>query len=337
MICIKTEIPKEICEIDDDDWDETREDGTVFEFDNLHKSNPLLKYGIVKERKLRTELETALINPASKISFLRYYGNKEVTSLAKILTRIWPNGSGELPPITQRKVTPHSAIDLGWKDDLAAAAHVWAMPDGRFASEFDVFIPRMGPRNLTREPWASWIRDGFVHVTDSEWTDTTVIYKVLEERQKRHGIACLAYDPSNAAEFASNCVNDLGIDAFAFSQIHKKYNEPIDRLCELLSERKFLHGDNPVATWCAGNMILSVNPAGHKMPDKQVSDEKIDVICACLMALSGCMFAEAPDESSFADDSFDEVVIEEAEQVGDMVMEFSDTDMEIARLLDGEG
>lgn len=324
-----------ICEIDDGDWDEARDNGVVFDFDNLHKANPLLKYGIVKERKLRTELETALINPASKISFLRYYCNKEVSALAKIFNRVWGNGAGELPQVDHRKVTPFSAIDLGWKDDLAALSHVWALEDGRYVVEWDVFIPRMGPRNLAREPWASWIRDGYLTVTDSEWTDTQAIYKVLAERQQRHGIVCLAYDPSNATEFALNTVNDLGIDAFAFTQKHAKYNEPIDKVCALLSEGRLKHGDNPIAAWCASNMITSTNPAGHKMPDKQVSDDKIDLMCAMLMALSGCMFAEQPERSSFADPEYDKVIIEDAETKLNSVFELSEYELEVARLLDG--
>ncbi len=45
------------------------------------------------------------------------------------------------------------------------------------------------------------------------------------------------------------------------------------------------HGDNPVLTWMAHNLVAMRDPAGNLKPDKRRSREKIDGMVALIMAL----------------------------------------------------
>jgi len=53
----------------------------------------------------------------------------------------------------------------------------------------------------------------------------------------------------------------------------------------LVLSEKIQHGNNPVLTWMADNLVARVDPAGNINPDKEKSREKIDGIVALIMAI----------------------------------------------------
>jgi len=69
----------------------------------------------------------------------------------------------------------------------------------------------------------------------------------------------------------------------------KEVGEEGVELERLVLGRKLAHGDNPVLTWMADNLIARTDPAGNIKPDKERSKEKIDGIVALLMGLGWAM------------------------------------------------
>ena len=276
-----------ICEMDAKD--------DLFDINNYHKSSPLMAPGITKQSHIETMIEKARIDADEKHDLERYHANRKVHSRSKIFTpKLWAKGNKD---IACDNITPHAGCDLGWKDDLASLCYVWSLGEGKYRAEWDVFIPKYGARDLNEEPWATWIREGLVIATESEMTDLDVIYESVQRRQKEHGIATLAYDSSNARDFASTCQNKFNIELYAFAQIAARFNEPITATQQLLREEKLFHGGNPVASWCASN--ASFKTVGEcRMPHKINSDDKIDPFVAYLMALSEAMF-HTTDESHY--------------------------------------
>ena len=55
---------------------------------------------------------------------------------------------------------------------------------------------------------------------------------------------------------------------------------------KLIVSRKLAHGDNPVLTWMAHNLVATKDPAGNLKPDKKASNEKIDGMVALVMSLA---------------------------------------------------
>ncbi len=278
-----------ICEIDDGDdpFDETI----------WPKANPLLNDGVIKIDELRSLATIAKWNPIEKNNFLRYRCNTKVTSLAKPITKeLWARGAGPLPELANLSCC--GGYDGGWKDDLAAMALCFPL-DGvavgdecrsRYALKVQCFIASQTPRNLAEEPWASWIRDGWLTVTPGETTDTRALYSQVEEWQALYGIRSWAMDPNNCREFGSRMVSEYGFEAYWFGQNHGKYNEPFRELMAALRERRIVHGDNPLLAWSMQNVIASTDSRGYIKPEKKKSKEKIDPACAVIMALSECLF-----------------------------------------------
>jgi phage terminase large subunit-like protein len=69
----------------------------------------------------------------------------------------------------------------------------------------------------------------------------------------------------------------------------------------LVASRKLAHGDNPVLTWMADNLIARTDPAGNIKPDKEKSREKIDGIVALLMGLDRALKNQGEGESVYGE------------------------------------
>jgi len=60
---------------------------------------------------------------------------------------------------------------------------------------------------------------------------------------------------------------------------------PMKDLERMVARHEIAHGDNPVLTWMADNVIAVKDPADNIKPDKAKSKEKIDGIVALIMGL----------------------------------------------------
>lgn len=272
------------------------------------KANPMLEYGVVKRRYLEDMAAAAAADPTQRHQFRRYHGNKLTYSFNKSFTaEMWQAGQEAIP--WDKLKSGFVGVDLGWCDDIAALGYVypldWVSIEGqskrRYAIFADAFCPRNGRRELSREPWKTWIASRKLTVTESEWTDTAPMYARLNERNKAYGVRVVAYDPANAREFATNVVNELKLETFAFGQTHARYHEPLREFKQALAEGRILHGGCPLLGWAATNVVEEENSKGHRMPSKGRSIDKIDPFVAVLMAFSEAMFAERQSKSVYRD------------------------------------
>lgn len=284
------------------------------------KANPMLAEGVVKLDALRSAAAAARVSPAKRNAFARYHGNRLTTSVAKLITpELWATGAGPLPDLDG--MTGHAGFDWGWKDDIAALAMVFPLehvdpPDvveslaapavddvhaddqppprkRRYAVRVWCWIPEHGPRDLTAEPWAGWIRDGWLRVTPGNSTDTQAIYDCVEhEVLEQYGVGSVAMDPNNCREAGAQMANRFGVETFWFGQTCGKYNEPTRELVEALKEGRLLHGDNPLLAWAATNLVVATDNRDYMMPAKKKAKDKIDPMVAMIMGLSECIFAE---------------------------------------------
>lgn len=287
-----------IAEIDDDD-DELDEQCWP-------KANPMLEYGVVKIDYLRDLAEKSKVDSTARHQMRRYHGNKLTYSSRKSFTQGEWNKGAAIPSLEGVRDV-YAGIDLGWCDDFSAVGYCapldWVSIEGeskrRYAIWSEVLIPKGTKRNLREEPFLSWIRDRLVHVTDSEWTDTEPLYASLKETKKSFRIRSVAYDPNNAREFATNCVNKLKVDMYPFAQTHSKYHEAFREFKQALSDGRILHGGEPVIGWAAQNVVEDTNHAGHTMPSKKRSQDKIDPFVAVLMAFSEALYSARTKPSKY--------------------------------------
>lgn len=265
------------------------------------KANPNL--GISpKLADLRSIAREARINPDAKHKFVRYNCNLKVTSHLKVIdmTR-WAKGGCELSDWSGDAC--YGAFDLGTRNDLASLALVKRMHDGldndgkdkwRYEARSWSFVPEGVPRDLTREPWPSFIASGALIVTNGDTTDIhgAFLSKLLEVTEEFNCVQW-ACDPHHARSLADQMQREHGIEPYYFSQTHGMYNESMLEFLKAVADGKFIHGNDRLLEWCARHLIANKNHKGEIMPDKAKSKEKIDPIVACIMALGGAMSSES--------------------------------------------
>ena len=71
-----------------------------------------------------------------------------------------------------------------------------------------------------------------------------------------------------------------------FRQGTKSYHPAMQALERLYRSGKVQHGGDPVLTWCAANLVPRFDDNMNMAPDRKRSADKIDDMCAFLMALS---------------------------------------------------
>ena len=258
------------------------------------QANPMLNEpdSPVKIDALRSAAQKAKVDSAAENMFRRYYCNQQVVSYFRYMPpEVWDCGN---QPRDIRDNQPcHSGFDWGWRDDLASLALFFPPEQEGEPGQLKCWswIPSDGPRDLTVEPWRSWIEAGQLIATDGDTTDIESIYKKFDELVRQYQILTLAADPNNCREFLTRVNNQWGVETFTFFQGVSKYNEPTKKFKADINAGRLIHGGDPVLTWCANNLTVKTDPYGYIMPAKGKSTDKIDPIVASIMAFSEAGYA----------------------------------------------
>ena len=278
-----------ICEIDDADRRTSLFDETLW-----RKGNPNIDVS-VKRDALRLIANKAKNDAVCFNEWLRYHMNIRVRAVTKVIIQaVWSANDAPLPDMTKRIC--HGGLDLGWRNDIASLYFCFPLPEKKFAFRGWNWLPEHGGRDLTAAPWSQWIRDGHLTSTDGEVTDHDSILSRIANCRSEYQIQSIAYDPANARIAGNEIVNKLCLNGFDFWQSAKNYNEPCREFLTALTEKRIIHGGDPVLSWAADNLVLRSDSAGLVMPDKTRADEKIDPIVAALMAFARCLYGEPPSQ-----------------------------------------
>lgn len=278
-----------IYEVDEADVrDEKGNIRTEINPDCFIKANPNIGISVRLEHLVRMAAK-ARIDHETRDDLLRYHLNTRVRDGQKVITpALWAKGSGSLPNL-QGKVC-HSGLDLGWRDDLASFYECFELPNKHYAFVGWSWIPEDSSRDLQKSPWPYWTQHGHVRVTPGSATDVEFIQDHIAQERKRVQIQTVSADPNNARAVLLWLANHAAVKTYEFDQTARNYNEAVREFLKALGEGRILHGDDPVLTWAADNLVLRRNSAGLVMPDKQKSEEKIDPIVAAVMAFAGCLY-----------------------------------------------
>lgn len=265
------------------------------------QSNPMLNEPrpTCKIDEMQSLANKARVQPAAMNRFRRYYANQMIASYSsEYPAELWARGNLPLADLAGRRC--FGGFDYGHNRDLAALALVFPFPElGEYHVKIWAWAPRDGVIDFSVDPWASFISSGALMVNDGDTVDPHEIYKVVEEIRDNYELASMAFDPSNAREFGTKCLNEYGIPIFSFPQNCQKYNEPMTAVSEALRNGKFRHGGDRLLSFAARNAVVRVDSMNRRMPHKPKSKGKIDPIVAMLMAFSEAKFAEHEPAESF--------------------------------------
>ena len=263
-----------------------------FDEANWPKANP--NFPITpKPEFLREQAADAKLSPANKHAFLRYHCNVKVSSLSKAIdSGTWSRAQGQLSDWSEADVVC-GGWDLGGEDDLGALARVARFetdeksedgdPVYRYEIDATGYINAENSRDIAKEPWCNWRRDGILVVSPME---LAAMKTAVKKYHRDDYVRQWAYDPHTSRDFAQSLEAD-GVECIKFFQNASMWTEPLLKFLVDLKQGRITHNGNGLLTWSAGNLVtfnMSRSSQNLVMPDKRNSTEKIDPIIAVIMA-----------------------------------------------------
>ncbi len=268
---------------------EIDEDDDPFDEECWIKSCPNMGVSISMDF-LRGQIKPALTSPQALNRFKRYHANVLVSSSERIFSlEDYDACAGTLSDWSKADAVC-GGIDLGGRDDLAAAAFTARFETGkqddqgrpiyRYEGRVKAYIARNTPRDLTAIPFCNWIDDGLIKVTDSPMSDLQADF--VDDYWKYYASDC-AIDPYQAQQFGEQ-VTQEGVLIATMPQTQAHFNEPITAFRQAMADRLFTHDGSPLLKWCLSNAVAVRDRSDRWMLDKSQSSQKIDPLVALIMS-----------------------------------------------------
>jgi phage terminase large subunit-like protein len=178
------------------------------------------------------------------------------------------------------------AIDLASTRDTTAWRLVWLVEDtfytwGRFWVPLEAVHQRTN-RGTTQ--YSPWVESGHMQVTQGDTVDYAVIERDIIADCERFHPSVVAYDDWNASDLVNRLV-DQEVPMINFIQGPRSYHPAMQELERAYISGRLVHENSPVLTWHAANMVARYDQNMNSAPDRRKSSEKIDGMCALLMAV----------------------------------------------------
>jgi phage terminase large subunit-like protein len=201
----------------------------------------------------------------------------------------------------------YGGLDLSNTLDITAL--VWVFPPWG-DDEFYRVLPRFWvPEETIREksrneriPYDAWLRDGLIEATPGEVIDYEFIYAQVDRDAQRFDVKQIGFDRWGAADVYLRMAK-AGIEMVQIGQGSASMSMPMKELEKLIVSKRLAHGDNPVLTWMAHNLVAVKDAAGNVKPDKKRSRSKIDGMVALIMGIDRAVrFDPVGDQSVYEQD-----------------------------------
>jgi phage terminase large subunit-like protein len=114
--------------------------------------------------------------------------------------------------------------------------------------------------------------------------DYAVIERDIIADCERFHPSVVAYDDWNASDLVNRLV-DQEVPMINFIQGPRSYHPAMQELERAYISGRLVHENSPVLTWHAANMAARYDQNMNSAPDRRKSSEKIDGMCALLMAV----------------------------------------------------
>lgn len=257
--------------------------------DALRKANP--NFGVsIGEDFLLARQRDAMQSATKQATFRTKHLNEWVGAKNAWLNMLrWKDGPARRSLQDLEDGRPcYLGLDLASKIDIAACVllfppyaddpnwHVhgrYYLPDARVIEELD--------SNTAR--YREFDALGLLTLTDGEVIDFEVIKEDLREFAGRFSIQAVAYDPWQATQLAQE-MDAEGLPMVEIRQTVQNISEPMKEVEALVLQRKLAHGDCPVLTWMASNVVAKLDVKDNIYPNKERPENKIDGMVALIMA-----------------------------------------------------
>lgn len=193
-----------------------------------------------------------------------------------------------------------AAFDLASTRDMNAWRLLWLV-DGTWYTWGRYWVPSDCVHQRTERgsaPYSTWLQTGHLQVTAGDVADYAEIENDIVADCDRFQPRQIAYDAWNAADLVNRLVS-RNLPMIKFIQGPKSFNPAMQALERAYTAGVLRHGDNPILTWNAANIVPRRDANLNMAPDKKRSPDKIDGIVALLMAFGLAVGEQDQDISDF--------------------------------------
>lgn len=251
------------------------------------KANPLLGVSVSLD-KMREYAKEAKQQPGALAEFRIKRLNRQASSAeAWIDLRRWKRCGGEVNLDELEGARCWAAFDLASTRDLTAWRLLWER-DGIYYTWGRYWVPEAAVHQRTERgsvPYRSWVAQGLIQQTDGDVTDYAVVERDILADFQRFKPQEIAYDTWNASDIGNRLVA-AGLPLVQFIQGAKSFQPGMQALERAYIGGKLRHGNDPVLSWNAANLVPRRDANMNMAPDKKRSADKIDGLVCLLMAFS---------------------------------------------------
>jgi len=267
--------------IDDEDED--------FDAERWVKANPLMEVNPVLRREVEKEALEARQMPGRLAEFrIKRLNRRSAAAEAWIDLAAWRRGSAPVDLAWLAGQECDGGLDLASTSDLCAFRLFWLI-EGRGYTWGIRWVPEAAVAQRTERgsvPYAGWVASGLIRQTPGNVADYAAIERDLEEiRERFPRIRGISFDPWNATDLVNRLI-EKGFPMIEFRQGPRSYHPAMQGLERLYRGGRLAHGGDPVLTWCAANLVPRYDANMNMAPDRKRSADKIDDMCALLMAVA---------------------------------------------------
>lgn len=177
--------------------------------------------------------------------------------------------------------------------DLAAVSDITSLCllfPARDESEKHIFrwinwLPEMTvAKRSGRVNYALWVENGWLKTVPGDAMEYPWVIRDIDKVRRDHDLEMLFFDPWNKMAVIPQLV-ELALPLQEIRQGHGSMSSPSKEFERIINRGECNVGQDPVARWAMGNVVLRFDSNGNYMPDKNKSFEKIDPIVSAIMAV----------------------------------------------------
>lgn len=177
------------------------------------------------------------------------------------------------------------AFDLAATSDMTALNfYAPAIGDLKAMHKTVYFLPEetVEKRKFDTE-YAQWAKDGFLILTPGRVARYDIMKSLIRELREKARFNCIAYDPWNAWETATELEQD-GFEMLPVRPYYSQQSAPTKSI-----EKDILEGAvdidlNPITAWMYRNVVLDMDSQENVKINKDKSADKIDGVAAQIMS-----------------------------------------------------
>ena len=270
------------------------------------KANPNLGVSKKLDDMERKALRAAEM-PAALNAFLRLELDIWTQSETKwIDLQHWQGCGAAVDAAGLRGRTCYAGLDLSSNIDLSSLVLIFPpqADEDSYAVLARFWVPEEAMHERThrdRVPYEAWVRQGYITATPGNVIDYDYILAQIDEDAQVYDLHEVAYDRWGSTKIVQE-IEERELTCVQFGQGFASMSGPMKELEKLILGHKLAHGNNPVLTWNADNLVARQDPAGNIKPDKERSREKIDGVVALIMALDRALRHQESASSSVYDE-----------------------------------